>query len=362
MNPPYVATPQGYRRKIGPASKYRQNARLPAFGDGIGPQGAQSSMNARSSFSGQTEVGMMTGPRRESAFQTSMREAREVSAANEAMFRREKRITKQARRAEEAKKAGAVQQSNTDKASASAAIAAAIAAASAAGGPMAGVAAAASKQATTKPAAPVMSREERNRIEEERRAKGRAKAEAERPGYKPTAPTTAPKMASQPPGSSRREESKSDFMKRMVDESSERQASKARTTDKQPNVAYSSPAPSGSNFGAARARSPKAPEPAKAPEPEKKQAAKPTEKPAPPLQVRPGSAVPQSVKNPYGLSARFNPPGSKPKTLEQDPIAKPFLAAGRAIVGAAKKGKRMIADQGSKNPHGLSARINRFLN
>jgi len=348
MQDPYVPTTRGWRRKIGPASKYRFND-APQNGE----DGTKYGNHPGSRFTGQTKVGMMTGPRRESNFQTSLREAREISEANAAMERREKQRTNQAKQAEAAKKAASTAPSSAEKNAAGVA-------AFGSGKPPAATQSA--------PQAPVMSREERNKIEEERRAKGRAKAEAERPGGLkakmeaartgpkplPTYDPKAPKMSSQPPDPLRREESKPDFMKRMVAESNARKAS---STGQEPKVSYSSPAPSGSNFGAARSRA------AQAAAPEKKQATAPAAKAATPApKPRPGSAVPQAVKNPQGLSARFNPPGSKPKTLEEDPIAKPFLAAGRAVVSAAKKGKRYIAAQGTKNPQGLSARISRLLN
>jgi len=343
MNDPYVPTNRGWRRKIGPASKFRFNM----------PQEEAPSRFSR---------GDLRGSGRETNFQVSLREAREVSEANAAMERREKRITNQAKQAEDAKKAASAAPSSAEKNAASVAAFGS------------GKAPAATQSA---PQAPVMSREERNKIEEERRAKGRAKAEAERPGGLkakmeaartgpkplPTYDPKAPKMSSQPPDPLRREESKPDFMKRMVAESNARKAS---STGQEPKVSYSSPAPSGSNFGAARSRA------AQAAAPEKKQATAPAAKAATPAPAakaatpapkpRPGSAVPQAVKNPQGLSARFNPPGSKPKTLEEDPIAKPFLAAGRAVVSAAQKEKRYIAAQGTKNPQGLSARISRLLN
>ena len=117
MNP-YVATTTGYRRKIGPKSKYGMNDDAPAYGVGIGPQGAQSAMNARSSFSGQTSVGMnarssfsgqtsvgMPHTKTESRFQTSMREAREVSAANAKAEEIEKKRTAEAKQKETAAKA-----------------------------------------------------------------------------------------------------------------------------------------------------------------------------------------------------------------------------------------------------------------
>ena len=103
MNP-YVATTTGYRRKIGPKSKYGMNDDAPAYGVGIGPQGAQSAMNARSSFSGQTSVGM-PHTKTESRFQTSMREAREVSAANAKAEEIEKKRTAEAKQKETAAKA-----------------------------------------------------------------------------------------------------------------------------------------------------------------------------------------------------------------------------------------------------------------
>lgn len=83
MNSPYVATEQGYRRKIGPKSKYGLNDDTPAYGDGIGPQGAQSSGNARSSFSGQSRLGTPIA-KQESRFSASMRESADQTAANKA--------------------------------------------------------------------------------------------------------------------------------------------------------------------------------------------------------------------------------------------------------------------------------------
>ena len=221
MNDPYVPTNRGWRRKIGPASKYRFNA----------PQEEAPSRFSR---------GDLRGSGRETNFQVSLREAREVSEANAAMERREKQRTNQAKRAEAEKKAASAAPSSAAKNAA-------------------GVAAFGSGKAPaatqSAPAAPVMSREERNKIEEERRAKGRAKAEAERPGGLkakleaarsepkplPTYDPKAPKMASQPPDPLRREESKTDFMKRMVAESKARQDSKDRSTGQEPKVSYSSP-------------------------------------------------------------------------------------------------------------------------
>ena len=81
MNDPFVATPRGFRRKIGPKSKYGMNDNEPAFGDGIGPHGAQSSGNRRSSFTGQTKLGTPFA-KQESGFAGRMREAREVAEAN----------------------------------------------------------------------------------------------------------------------------------------------------------------------------------------------------------------------------------------------------------------------------------------
>lgn len=147
MNDPYVPTNRGWRRKIGPASKYRFNM----------PQEEAPSRFSR---------GDLRGSGRETNFQVSLREARELSEANAAIERREKQRTNQAKRAEEAKKSTAAPSIAEKNAASVAAFGS-------------GKAPAATQAA---PAAPVMSREERNKIEEERRAKGRAKAEAERPG------------------------------------------------------------------------------------------------------------------------------------------------------------------------------------
>lgn len=147
MNDPYVPTNRGWRRKIGPASKFRFNM----------PQEEAPSRFSR---------GDLRGSGRETNFQVSLREARELSEANAAIERREKQRTNQAKRAEEAKKSTAAPSIAEKNAASVAAFGS-------------GKAPAATQAA---PAAPVMSREERNKIEEERRAKGRAKAEAERPG------------------------------------------------------------------------------------------------------------------------------------------------------------------------------------
>jgi hypothetical protein len=72
---------------------------------------------------------------------------------------------------------------------------------------------------------------------------------------------------------------------------------------------------------------------------------------APPRRL--DAAQAQAVKNPQGLSARLNPPGLPPKTLSQDPIAKPFVAAGKAIKGG-------IQSQAARNPQGLAARLGRL--
>lgn len=110
---PFVATHRGYRRKIGPASKYATNDKAPAYGDGIGPQGAQSSGNYRSSFTGQTRLGTPHA-KQESRFASSMREARAPSgskkaraeyAQNEARFKAEREEQDKRLDAEEARMA-----------------------------------------------------------------------------------------------------------------------------------------------------------------------------------------------------------------------------------------------------------------
>ena len=137
MNDPYVPTNRGWRRKIGPASKFRFNM----------PQEEAPSRFSR---------GELRGSGRETNFQVSLREARELSEANAAMERREKQRTNQAKRAE-AERRTTVVATNADKN-------AAAVASFGTGKPPAATQSA--------PAAPVMSREKRNKIEMARRAKG----------------------------------------------------------------------------------------------------------------------------------------------------------------------------------------------
>ena len=244
MNDPYVATPQGWRRKIGPARKYRLNDE-PQNGE----DGTLYGNHPGSQFTGQTKVGR-PGARMESKFSVSLREARELSEANAALERREKQRTNQAKRAE-AEKRTTVVATNKDK------DAAAVASFGTGKAPAA---------TQTAPAAPVMSREERNKIEEERRAKGRAKAEAERPGSLKAKLEEArsPAMRDDMTDAERKRNNERHLRQRdkkvaaiqsIVAESKARQASKDRSTGQEPKVSYSSPAPSGSNFGAARALS-----------------------------------------------------------------------------------------------------------
>jgi hypothetical protein len=114
-----VATSQGYRRKIGPRSRYGTTSNESAYGDGVGPQGAQSSMNRRSGFSGQTVgsgrsgfSGQTVGSGRSSldkhfgsdADRVS-RERAERERADQYLFDQEKRKANQGRKREEAAKA-----------------------------------------------------------------------------------------------------------------------------------------------------------------------------------------------------------------------------------------------------------------
>lgn len=84
----------------------------------------------------------------------------------------------------------------------------------------------------------------------------------------------------------------------------------------------------------------------------------------PPASTRLNAAQTQATKNPQGLSARLNPPNAAPVTLEEDPIAKPIIAAGKAVGNVLSSGGFTIADsirnQAAKNPGGLAAKIRRF--
>jgi hypothetical protein len=77
------------------------------------------------------------------------------------------------------------------------------------------------------------------------------------------------------------------------------------------------------------------------------------------------AAQTQALKNPEGLSARFNPPGAQPKTLAEDPIAKPVIAAGKAIAPAIEATAltmgKTLNTQAAKNPDGVAAKVGRLL-
>jgi hypothetical protein len=77
------------------------------------------------------------------------------------------------------------------------------------------------------------------------------------------------------------------------------------------------------------------------------------------------AAQTQALKNPEGLSARFNPPGAQPKTLAEDPIAKPVIAAGKAIAPAIEATALTMAKtlntRAAKNPNGVAAKVGRLL-
>ncbi len=93
-------------------------------------------------------------------------------------------------------------------------------------------------------------------------------------------------------------------------------------------------------------------------------AAPPTTRAVTPPRPRLDAAQAQAIKNPQGLSARLNPPNAAPVTLEEDPIAKPIIAAGKAVGNVLSSGGFTVADsirnQAAKNPGGLAAKIRRF--
>jgi len=179
----YVATPQGYRRKIGPRSRYGTTSNESAYGDGVGPQGAQSSMNRRSGFSGQT-LGSGRSSLDEhfgSNADRVSRERAEREKADQYLFDQEKRRSDEARKREEAAKA-------PQQPSQEAKNAAGVAAYGSGKPPTAGVASVLddARRATERAA--------RAKQEAADRAKGRAKYEAEKSGKAPS-----PAMAEKKP-------------------------------------------------------------------------------------------------------------------------------------------------------------------
>jgi len=83
--------------------------------------------------------------------------------------------------------------------------------------------------------------------------------------------------------------------------------------------------------------------------------------PQKPVESRMSTAQAQAIKNPQGLSARMNPPGAKPKTLEEDPIAKPVLWTGRKIGEGLGYARSKLMSQARKNPTGLASKVSRLF-
>lgn len=93
----YVATPQGYRRKIGPRSRYGTTSNESAYGDGVGPQGPQSSMNRGTGVgSGRSSLEANFGSNADRAF----RERAEREQADRFLADQEKSKANQARKRE----------------------------------------------------------------------------------------------------------------------------------------------------------------------------------------------------------------------------------------------------------------------
>lgn len=152
----YVATPQGYRRRIGPRSRYGTTPDEPAY-QRTSQRVGSSPQRVGSSSSGLDEhFGSEAGRRR--------KELDEREKADRYLFDREKRRSNQARKSEQ-----------TAKATSSATSAATTAAAGATGGPVA--AGIHSVLAGLRSSSDLASRQ---RQAAEDRAKGRAKANRER--------------------------------------------------------------------------------------------------------------------------------------------------------------------------------------
>lgn len=175
----YVATPQGYRRKIGPRSRYGTTPNESAYGDGVGPQGPQSSMNRRSGFSGQTLGSGRSGIDAQfgSNADRASRELAQREQADRYLFDREKQRAEEAKKREDAQRTEAKTAQDTNTASK-------VADAVAKGGNTlskitGGISAVLANHRT-----PAQMREASAKQAAADRAKGRAKYEAEKAGYR----------------------------------------------------------------------------------------------------------------------------------------------------------------------------------
>ena len=337
----YVATPQGYRRKIGPRSRYGTTPDGPAYNRTPQRVGSEPQRVGTSNSGLDAHFGSDAMRRR--------KELDEREKADRYLADQEKRRANQARKREDAQRAEAktAQDANT---------ASKVGAAVAKGGNVlskitGGIGAVLANHRT-----PAQIREANAKKAAEDRAKGRAKYEAEKSGGKSLRTKyeaeTGAASAKQPTPewqSSITPEDQAWAKKRASAKRLNAEIEQRRVKATMPTVTQASaPKPS--------------PRPPVQPSKPVQQAPRPTVQ-TPPAKTteRLNAAQVQALKNPQGLSARMNPPGATPKTLDEDPIAKPVLWAARQLGKAGSAIGAAIGRQARRNNTGIAARLTRFI-
>jgi hypothetical protein len=323
----YVATPQGYRRKIGPRSRYGTTPDQPAY-----------ERTPQSVGSERQRVGTMPSGLDAHFGSDAMRRRKELDDREKAdryLFDQEKRRANQARKSEEAQRTEAktAQDANT---------ASKVADAVAKGGNVlskitGGIGAVLANHRT-----PAQIREANAKQAAADRAKGRAKYETETGAAGHESRTPEWKSAITP-------EDQAWAKKRASAKRLNAEIEQRRVKATMPTVTQASaPKPS--------------PRPPVQPSKPVQQAPRPTVQ-TPPAKTteRLNAAQVQARKNPQGLSARMNPPGATPKTLDEDPIAKPVLWAGRQLGKVGSAIGSAIGSQAQRNKTGIAARLTRFI-
>lgn len=368
-----TATPQGYRRKIGPRSRYGTTPDEPAYERtpqrvGMSPQ----RVGSKTAGSGIDEhFGSMAG--------RVQQEKNERETADRFLADKETRRSNQARKAEQAAKA---QTQTSDMTNAGNAASKAVAGGSNAFNKVTGGVSAFLDSMRN---APKQRNDEREATAAANRAKGRAKADAEA-GRTPTVASTAsPSTPKDGFKSAIDSEDQAWAKKRMaakrlnreIGENQGKQAVKKylaanpapkeaptsrnplqsdeewktaqaeRKTAQVPTASHasptkpaSSPAPSSSRFGMARSKPVAKPA---------SQSAAPTPKQAP------SQPKTQAQRNPQGLSAKL---GDKPRGLDDDMLVGGLVRGTKSV---ARSVTGSITSQAKRNPHGLAGKVSRFF-
>jgi len=336
----YVATPQGYRRKIGPRSRYGTTPDEPAYERtpqrvGMSPQ----RVGSKTAGSGLDEhFGSSAG--------RVQQEKNERETADRFLADKERRRSNEARKAEQAAKA---QTQTSDMTNAGNAASKAVASGS---NPLNKVTGGVSAFLDSMRNAPKQRSIEREATAAANRAKGRAKADAEA-GRTPTASTASASTGdsfksaidSEDQAWAKKRAAAKRLNRDIADNQSKRETAKEPAASHASPVRQTSPTPSSSQFGIARTK----PAPSRPQDRPASQAARPEPK-------RDTTPRTQAQKNPQGISARLG--GDKPRGLDDDMLVGGLVRGTKSV---ARKVTSSVTSQAKRNPSGLAGKVSRFF-